>query len=531
MKKLITGVLCTLLATGAAHAQSKVFKEVSEGMTSSTELIMHDDQLVGYLRFTQLEKANKDSFNYSISIMDENLNEIGSLKFRDEQIQLQSVAYEQDVLCLAYLKSNIIGTEFKNRRTYKRSLDEARNGIMTQFINLDGKILNTNAYNVSIDLQRDAFATQYYGNYRVIFTELVGYGNLKHPVQVGNIPGKGFACFFGDEVNNYLYAYDLTGKQLWKKTIADEAQAFTLHTSGESVYLLAKREDKMEQGGYEMLGYAVNGSAYEKFPLKDKNGNSLKALSIANDPASGKAFITGLVINNKRGNKSASVKGLAQGPYDGVFTMHFNGPSKNDVEQLYSYWNDGSKMPALSKKGYNYNNKSYTRLSRSFRDFEGNTYFVGSSFNKKVRWGTIITSVILVPTVFMPPYLLYGFGTQKSTIKETVLMKQDADGNLTVEQTIPGNRAIYVASKVPTALYDSRRFYHVINNDTKNNYMVINDTKDISVYNVEQGKVMRTIPHYKGGLYTNILPAKEGHVLVTEYNAKEKTTRYSIETL
>jgi hypothetical protein len=531
MKKLITGALCCLLAVSTAHAQSKVFKEVSEGMTSSTELIVHDDQLVGYLRFTQLEKASKDSFNYLISIMDENLNEIGSLRFRDEQIHLQSVAYEQDVLCLAYLKSNIIGTEFKNRRQYKRSLDDAKNAIMMQFINLDGKIINTNSYPVSIDLQKDAFATRYYGNYRVVFTDIVGYGNLQHPVQVGNVPSKGFACFFGDEVNNYLYSFDLQGKQLWKKTVSDEAQGFTLHTSGESIYLLTKKEEKMTEGGFEMLGFHVNGTPYEKLVLKDKNDNSLKVLSIGNDPASGKPYLTGLVLNAKRGNKNATTKKLAKGPYDGVFTMHLNGPTKNDAEQLYSYWNDGSKMPAMSKKGYNFNNKTYTRLSRSFRDFEGNTYFVGSTFDKKVRWGTIVTSVVLSPLVFVSPYILYGFGTQKSTIKETVLFKQDADGGLEIQKTIPGDRAMYFPAKIPTAFYDNRNFYHVVNNDTKNNYLVINDTKDVVIYNVEQGKVMRTVPHHKGSLYTNVLPAKEGHVLVTEYNAKEKTTRYSIETL
>lgn len=531
MKKLLTGALCCLLCTNLAQAQSKVFKEVSEGMSSSTELIMHDNELIGYVRFTQLEKASKDSFNYLVSIMDENLNDIGSLKFRDEQIHLQSVAFEQDVLCLAYLKSNIIGTEFKNRRDYKRSLDDAKNAVVTQFINLDGKILNTNSYNVSIDLRKDAFATQYYGNYRVVFTEIVGYGNLEHPVQVANIPGKGFACFFGDAVSNYLYTFNAEGKQLWKKTIADEAQGFNLHTSGESIYLLSKKKERMVEGGFELMGFNANGTPYEKQVLKDKDGNSLKVISMANDPASGKPFLTGLVINSKKGNKLGNTKKMAKGPYDGVFTMHLNGPAKNDIEQMYSYWNDGSKMPDISKKGYNYTNNTYTKLSNSFRDFEGNTYFVGSSFNKKVRWGTITTSVILAPLVVISPYILYIFGTQKSTIKETMLLKQDEDGNLSVEKAIKGSPQIYYAAKVPVSFYDNRSFYHVVNNNTKSNYLVVNDTKDVNIYSVEQKKIVRTVPHYKSSLYTNVFPAKEGHVLVTEYNAKEKTTRYSIETL
>jgi len=42
---------------------------------------------------------------------------------------------------------------------------------------------------------------------------------------------------------------------------------------------------------------------------------------------------------------------------------------------------------------------------------------------------------------------------------------------------------------------------------------------------------MRTIPHMDGNVRTSILPAKEGHIMVSEYNYKEKYTRVSIESL
>ncbi len=531
MKKLLMGALCSLLLLNVAKAQNKVFKEVGDDMSSTMEAIIHDDQLVGYLRFIQLEKASKDSFNYRIDIMDENLNDMGSVKFRDEQLNLQSVAFEQDVLCLAYLKSNIIGTEFKNRHSYKNSLSGAKNAVVMQFITLDGKILNTHAYNVNIALRKDAFSTQYYGNYQLVFTQFIGYGDLKHPLQVTNIPQQGFACFYGDAISNHLLRFNVEGKEHWQKTIPMAAKGFTLHASGDNIYLLAKRESDYDEGGFEMLAFSSTGNEYKKVEMKDKKGNALKVLSLGNDPVSGKPFLSGYIIDPERGNKHTNTKDLARGPYIGVFSMNLNDPAKGEVEEVYSYWNDGSQMPVLSKKGYNYKTECYTLFSKAFHDNNGNTYFVGSAFDKKTRWGTITTSVILSPLVFVSPYLLYAFGTQKSTLKDITVLRQSPDGKLTFERPLSGNNVMYFPAKVPMNFYNNRRFYHATNTNTHSNYLVVNDVKDVIIYNVEQKKIARTIPHRKGSIYYNVLPAKEGHVLVTQYNAKERSTNYSIEAL
>lgn len=69
------------------------------------------------------------------------------------------------------------------------------------------------------------------------------------------------------------------------------------------------------------------------------------------------------------------------------------------------------------------------------------------------------------------------------------------------------------------------------NTDKKCHYVIIDDKKDIFVYNVNQKKVVRTIPHKDGNASINVYPAKEGHIMVSEYNQKERSTRYSIEAL
>ncbi len=39
------------------------------------------------------------------------------------------------------------------------------------------------------------------------------YGELKHRIQLRNIPQKGFACFYGDEKGNSLITYNNKGEQ------------------------------------------------------------------------------------------------------------------------------------------------------------------------------------------------------------------------------------------------------------------------------------------------------------------------------
>src|ERR1700760_2194944 len=91
--------LALLLISTAAHTQTKVFKEVGEDISTQIKTITQDNALVGYLAFTRLEKADADSFNYRVTIMDENLHDIGTVNFRQENVDLQAVSFEQNVLC------------------------------------------------------------------------------------------------------------------------------------------------------------------------------------------------------------------------------------------------------------------------------------------------------------------------------------------------------------------------------------------------------------------------------------------------
>jgi hypothetical protein len=130
MKNTFFILLLLVLATNT-RAQTKVFKEVSEDISSQLAAILQDGKLVGYLFFTTLEKSSADSFNYRLSIVDENLNDIGKVEFLQEHLDLKEVAFEQDILCLAYIKSNFVGKEFRNGKDFRKETSNAKTGSNT----------------------------------------------------------------------------------------------------------------------------------------------------------------------------------------------------------------------------------------------------------------------------------------------------------------------------------------------------------------------------------------------------------------
>ncbi|MDQ3278420.1 MAG: hypothetical protein M3Q06_08835, partial [Bacteroidota bacterium] len=442
-------LLCTL-ATLFAQAQSKVFKEVSEEISSQIRVIKQDNALVGYLVFTQLEKASEDSFNYQITIMDENLNDIGKVKFRDENLNLQAVSFEQDVICLAYLKSNVIGRRYKNKKDYNNITASPHHAVVTRFLSLDGKTIATNAEEADISISMGDFSYPYV------------MGKLEQSIQLRNVPQKGFALFFGDNNNNHLLTYDIAGKEVWKKNVSRLAKANYLLSSAEGIYLLSKKQEQKIEGGYEVTGYAFAGSGtYDKYVLKDKKGNALKVLGFDNDPVSGKPYATGMIINPER-NGLYTLKDLSKQPYNGVFTINFNGPKKSEIRETFSYW-ENDKTGLLKENGKFAKSDAYSLFDQGFMDYQGNTYFVGSSVIKKPKWGSIISSVILSPLIVVSPMILV-MGTTKCKTTDALVLKQTPDGKLSYDNTIPCNYSSFAPSRAPIVQYGPRKsFYRVTN--------------------------------------------------------------------
>ena len=496
MKKLVFALLFVLF-TCFLQAQSKVFKEVSEDISTQFKPITQDNTLVGYLAFTRLEKADADSFNYRVTIMDENLKDIGTVNFRQENLDLQTVSFEQNVLCLGYIQSALSGTQkVRTMRGYRKVEDAATSShMLIQFINLNGKVINT--YYRDINL-----VTAPVGNSNPYATAIKLVNYLKYGMQIRNIPNSGFCLFYGDDLKQDLVLFDTRGVQTHQLEIPGLADRYYLHATATYIYLLTKKDVRVPEGGYKLYVYSSSDlSAVIDFDLRDSKDNWLKVLSFDNDPMTGDAFIAGCIINPAMEKQFVSAADYSNSPYIGLFTIDLGGQGR-DMKANCSYWDD-EKFPGLSRDGLFTDKDFYVKYASAFRDYKGNTIFAG-------------TALTLV-------------GSSKFKLADGVFVRQEASGKIALYNNIPCDETKSFGLTGILYTLDKKDFYKVVDPDTKNNYMIIDDEENIYVYNVNSKKIMRTIPHKDGNIKINVYPAKEGHIIISEYNRKEKFTRFSIE--
>ncbi len=525
MKKYLATTVCIFFVTILSQAQSKVFKEVNDEVASQVKSILQDDALVGYLVFTKLEKASADSFNYKITIMDENLNDIGKITFKEQYLYLKAVSFNQDVLNIGYLK---IAKKVKSGGNNKKSDGKFDFIVFNQFVSLEGKILKTHEAKVAIKERSLTFIdTKYAEN-----NEMASDG-LKHNIQIKSIPQKGFSMFYGDDKSNTITVFSAKGEQVWKKNnIKDADGGFILNTSKDYVYLLSKNYlVNTPEGGYEIQTFGIaDSSSLDKIELKDMKGNYLKILSFQNDPITGNPYIAGNIINLKFSDRFSKSRYIAKGCYSGVFTINCNGPKKKDFKETYTYWNDGSLKPGISETGKLVDQELFVKYLEAIKDFNGNTYFIGSSFVRKTKYGALASCILLSP-IILPSIYIAGFGFIKVRTQDVIVLKQDNSGKVSVDNTLKCNYSKYVPSSMSFNFDATRKFYEAKNSEAKSNYIIIDDQKDIFIYNINNKKVVRTISHKDGNSTTNIYPAKDGYIMVAEYNRKEKYSRFSIEAL
>ena len=497
MRKLVF-IVTSLLFACSLRAQTKVFKEVSEDISTQIKAITQDNTLVGYLAFTRLEKADADSFNYRVAIMDENLNDIGAVNFRQAYLDLQTVSFEENMLCLGYIQSPLEGTRsVRTMRDYRKAQDAAVSShILLQFISLNGKVVNTYYREVNLEMtavnRPNAFSS----------TKVAGF--LKYGMQINNIPNSGFCLFYGDDTKQDLAVFDFKGNLMTEQHVAVIADHYYMHTSATKIYLLMKDDKLAPEGGFKLHIYSPRDLyAENNFDLRDGYDNWLKVLTFDNDPATGDPFIAGCIINPRRERQFITASDYSFRPYLGLFTLELGGPGR-DMHANCSYWSN-ENMPGISGDGLFTSKFFYVKYATAFRDFSGNTIFAGTAVSLS--------------------------GSSKYKLADGVFVRQDGSGNLVLDNNIHCDETKDFGPEGALYALDKKDFYKVVNPDTKSNYVIIDDQDNIYIYNVNTKKIMRTIQHKDGSVKINVYPAKEGHIMVSEYNRKEKYTRFSIEAI
>ncbi|MBW8682936.1 DUF6770 family protein [Chitinophaga rhizophila] len=488
MKKLFTTIIPFIAFLCCAKAQTKVFREVSDAISTEFKTITQNGALIGYLSFTELERASKDSFNYTITIMDENLNDLGVVKFKELKLDLQSVSFVNDTLCLAYMKSNVLGYDWKSRAERKEALDKGYVAVFAQFISLDGKIAHTFEKKLNTDVQ---------AAWEKIKDGKIGNALIEHPLQMQNVDQKGFCVFYGDKDHVTLLVLTTQAELLWEKYVLERGGQYYMLTSGRDVYLLLRNQTDPMFNNYTVISYNTDTkTGILKYQLQDFERNRLRVVAFDNDPATGKPFISGYIHHTMGINKYQTYKGIEQHMYQGMFTININGHEKSAVKRLFNYWTENVEAGGPGSDFLETTNGFLNEVT-AFRDYHGNTYLTGYNTMRMSKWGSV------------------------------VLIKQDPAKKTAVSHLFAQTRLEAITDNMPYV----NRFYSVVSPDTKSTYLIINDKSNTFIYSLDKGKVMRTISRRDGNNRLHIFPAKEGHLMIAEYNKKDKSTTLSIESI
>ena len=101
----------------------------------------------------------------------------------------------------------------------------------------------------------------------------------------------------------------------------------------------------------------------------------------------------------------------------------------------------------------------------------------------------LASSVIFSPLILPSIEILAISGTTKCKLTDVVLIKQNTKGFIYFDNTLPADNTIFYRELVPIAYYNHRNFYGTVNPDTKTNYLIVDDVKNIVIYNVNKRKM------------------------------------------
>ena len=107
MKKILTLLLCSVMVTSAIKAQGKLsIENVRSIYIRNSGEIMDGEELKGYFVFYISDKVDSKTNEYTVQVMDMNLNKIKDIKFEDDKnVQVLESSYNgQSIMFLFYNK-------------------------------------------------------------------------------------------------------------------------------------------------------------------------------------------------------------------------------------------------------------------------------------------------------------------------------------------------------------------------------------------------------------------------------------------
>src|SRR5438874_10658651 len=133
MKKHLWVISALLLTASGLQAQNKLsIDKVYSAYIRKSGTIMENNRIKGYFTLYQSDKIDKHTNEYTLQILDENLNKVTEIKFEDsKKLSMLEASYNGNSLAFLFkneenktLDMKVYGVDGKLKYTYSRDYDK-----------------------------------------------------------------------------------------------------------------------------------------------------------------------------------------------------------------------------------------------------------------------------------------------------------------------------------------------------------------------------------------------------------------------
>jgi hypothetical protein len=508
MKKIkFAFTLSALLSAFSVFSQSKILENVVDVEVRSACEIVNNKQIVGYAFFYKIDKMKKSAL-YRLSILDENLKEIGSNEFEGaKDLVLKRAVYESEHLFLSFYDS-------EKKDGYEK---------FVKVFDLKGKETGTVSYDPE-KVKKGMFGAAVAASMETFYEG------------TDNVEGKGFVTVYQSKAKRGgvdIQMIGLNGNLKWEQSIigdkGDRSDLYLLGTTPNTILFFEMDRGSVmnKDADIFLVGLsAENGKELFKKPM-DINGFSYEPMLIKNS-TDGKLKIVSTIYNSDGKFLTAKPIGFSIADLNDL-----TGEIK--IIKDFSYLNDLGNI--LDMKNESKSEDGYIKAHNIIIMQDGSMVLVGEFFRKTVSAGGMALKI-----------LSRGNGSaSQATVEDLFLLRFDNNLKATALEKIEKDK---VRVPLPTDGLSIGLTIRLLTYEHSFGYMYTDEGMDEKKKTIlakgsfgdeKYGIVAITVDEKKG--YTQkrfdiqkeknidyaIFRAKPGYVMIMKYNSKEKQISVNLE--
>ncbi len=493
------------------YAQKSLsLNNVNKIYLQNTGTIMQDGLVKGYFLFYQSDKIDKKTNEYTLQILDENLNKVRDIKMQDgKNVSLLESAYNGDALTFLFYNSE------------EKSME-------TKVYSMDGKLKFS--YNREIDKKTLNFIDSYgegttdeYENRKIFSLRNNGFLMLI-PVRDGR---------------KFTYEMDFysSEKRLqWSYNPEDDermAMATYLGNSDSVVVLEVTKRERLLGGATTSSVVGLNVYTHKK--VFELDGSKDKFKFVPQYCTALKNTSNLLFMGSYYNKEDNLAKDFSQG-----LAIYIVSPTGEVISKTYNTWEkDFAKYLPLNEKG-KIDNIGYLYFHNLIQAADGNLFAVGEGYKRVVdavgvgmnvlsrRVGGGNTMIKVTDMVFMkftPDFKVSGATIQEKSHNNFHTQAADFNSQHLIAQMIKMSGGFDYTFTTSNKDVSAFAFYY-------KDYERSKDFKGEVVHSIgyADNKVSTDRMELKSSASSlRVLPAKAGNVMILEYFRKDKTLNVHLE--